>query len=120
MKIKIFVMSLAILLTLGCGYGSKYNSSPMMGGATPQITQLAPNAAVAGNGGFILTVNGTGFTTSSVVFWNSVGHSANYVSGNQITATISASDIADPGMVPVYVRANNQNSNTMNFNVNVQ
>jgi hypothetical protein len=118
MKIQILVMLLAMLLTVGCGYGSKYNSGPMMGGAAPQLSQLAPTSATAGNGGFILTVNGTGFTTNSVVYWNSVAHTAMYVTGNQITTTISAADIANPGMVPVYVRANNMNSNTMNFTVN--
>jgi predicted heme/steroid binding protein len=118
MRIQILVMLFAILLTAGCGYGSKYNSGPMMGGAAAQITQLAPNTATAGGGAFTLTINGTGFTMSSAVYWNGVAHSAMYVTGNQITTVISASDIANPGMVPVYVRVNNVNSNTMNFTVN--
>ena len=114
---KLTCVLLLAIFTLGCGYGSNYNGG-MMGGAAPTITQLVPNSANAGDPGFTLTVNGSGFGTMSVVYWNATAHTAMYVTAKQLTVNISAGEIASPGMVPVYVHSNGQNSNTMNFTVN--
>jgi hypothetical protein len=69
-----------------------------------------PNSATSGGPALTLTVNGSGFGSDAVVYWNA--------SVRQVTAAISAADIAMKGTVPVYVRTNGQNSNTMNFTVN--
>ncbi len=111
------MMVLFSLYTAGCG-GYKSPSSTMMGGGTATISELAPSSATAGTPGFTLTVNGSGFGTDAVVYWNGVIHSTMYVTGNQLTTAISAADIATKGMVPVYVRTKGQNSNTVNFTVN--
>ena len=108
---------LLVALMLGCGYGSNYNGMGTGSGAAPNISQLMPTSVAAGSSGFVLTVNGTNFGTGSVVYWNSVAHSATYLTGQQVTTTISASDVATAGAVQVYVRSNNQNSNTMTFNI---
>lgn len=106
-----------ILFTFGCGYGKNYNGMPG-NGATPSIMQLSPNSVTAGGTGFVLTINGSNLGTGSTVYWNTVAHNASYVTGNQITANITAADIANPGDVSVYVRANGKNSNTMTFTIN--
>lgn len=110
---------LLVMLTIfsvGCGYGShNYMNGGGMGG--PQVTQLQPNVATAGGGAFTLTVNGNSFGTDSVVYWNTVPQSTTYLSGNQVTAEITAADIMNAGMVPVYVRSGGRNSNVMDFDV---
>jgi hypothetical protein len=111
---------LLTLLSIGCGYGSS-NNGGMMGGAAPSIstsTPFAPPGATAGGGAFVLTINGSNFSTSSVVYFNMTAHTAMYATAQQITANISAAEIASSGMKAVYVRSNNQNSNTVNFPVN--
>jgi hypothetical protein len=114
---KITCVLLLTLLAAGCGYGSNYNSG-MMGGTVPSVTQLVPNSATAPGMAFTLTVNGSGFGTDAVVYWNGAVRTTTYATGKQVTAMISAADVANPGMVPVYVHSNGQNSNTMNFTVN--
>jgi hypothetical protein len=85
---------------------------------------LVPNTATHGDPAFTLTVNGTGFTAGSVVYWNGKTRSTTLVMANQLTASISAADIASAATVPVYVRTaggiygGGTNSNTVNFTVN--
>ena len=112
----IFLAALA-LLTLGCGYGSKYNSG-MMGGMMPNVNQLIPASVAAGAPSFMLTVNGAGFTNSAVVYWAGMPQRTQFVTANQLVATIPAGQVASPTVVQVYVRSNNQNSNTESFTVN--
>jgi len=64
----------------------------------PQIDQaLAPQSAVAGGPGFMLTVNGTGFVSDSIVMWNGSARATRFVSPNRFRATIPATDIAAGG-----------------------
>ncbi len=60
----------------------------------PTITGIAPGTVAAGGAAFVLTVNGGGFTSSSVVRFNGSGRPTSFVSANQLTAKISAADIA--------------------------
>jgi len=64
---------------------------------------LVPGAVKPGSAGFTLTVNGTGFTASSTVNWNGSGRATTFVSSSQLTATISASDVATAGTALVSV-----------------
>lgn len=106
----------ALVFSVGCGYGS--HSNYMNGGmGGPQIMQLQPNMAQAGSGAMTLTVTGSGFGTDSVVYWNMVPQTSSYVSGSKVTAEISAADLMNAGMVPVYVRSGGKNSNSMTFTV---
>jgi IPT/TIG domain len=120
-----------ILLTacsLGCGgYGSGSGSGSMAAGAPHVVAPLVPNTATAGSTAFTLTVNGSGFVAQSVVYWNSTAHTTTFVTSSQLTAAISAADVANAGAVPVFVKNpggtgiyNNQpaqNSNMVNFTV---
>jgi hypothetical protein len=60
----------------------------------PTLSSLAPNTAIAGSAGFTLTVNGTGFVSTSVVQWNANNRTTTFVSATQLTAAITAADIA--------------------------
>src|ERR1700719_3850601 len=57
------------------------------------LTTLAPDTAVAGSVDLIVTATGSGYTTSSVVKWNGVALTTNYVSATSLTATVPAADL---------------------------
>jgi hypothetical protein len=89
----------------------------------PALTSLSPTSALAGGGGFTLTVNGSNFVSgpNSVVYWNGSSRVTTYVSSTQLTAAILASDIATPGTFPVTVLNPNPligPSNAITFTVN--
>ncbi|ABQ89655.1 beta strand repeat-containing protein [Roseiflexus sp. RS-1] len=69
----------------------------------PTISSISPATAVAGNGGFTLTITGTNFVTNSVVRWNGSNRTTTFVSSTQLTAAIPASDVATAGTANVTV-----------------
>ncbi len=107
------------LTMMGCGYGSRNYMNPGSGGTTntPSVAALAPASTAAGSAGFTLTVNGSNFGTSSVVYFNGAAQTTMYISANQVAAAITASEVASSGTVPVYVHSGIYNSNTVNFTV---
>jgi len=109
---KLTCILLLTLVTFGCGTYNNMNPAP---GAVSVVSQIMPTSAPAGGSGFVLTVDGMNFGMGSVIYWNSVAHNATYLTGQQITTMIAASEVANPGSVPVYVRTNGQNSNTIMF-----
>jgi outer membrane protein assembly factor BamB len=66
------------------------------------LTSLSPATAQAGVA-FTLTVNGSGFDTGSVVFLNGNPAATTFVSATRLTASISASAIAQAGQYAVAV-----------------
>jgi len=71
--------------------------------ATPSVNSLSPSSATAGGAGFTLTVNGGHFSGNAVVVWDGSSLTTTFVSGNQLTATVSSSQIAEPDAALVYV-----------------
>jgi len=69
----------------------------------PAISSLSPAGATAGDAGFTLTVIGANFLPGSVVRWNGADRGTTYVSGSQLSATISANDIGTAGTAQVTV-----------------
>jgi len=114
---------LLMMFSFGCGgYGSGNGMQPV---TTPNISGLSPDSENAGGGDFVLTVNGTGFASNSVVYWDSASVSTTYVNAQQVAASIPAADIATSGNASVYVKnpgtgryVMGVNSNTVNFTVN--
>ena len=73
--------------------------------STLTITGFSPLTAQAGNpSGLTLTINGTGFTASTQVFWNSSFRTATYVSSTQLQVALSAADIGTAGGQTVTVQ----------------
>jgi outer membrane protein assembly factor BamB len=70
----------------------------------PTVTSLAPSSTIVGSPDFTLTVNGANFTIASVVLWGGTPVPTMLVSPNQLTASISASQIASIGTTPVSVQ----------------
>ena len=69
----------------------------------PTITTISPSTAVAGSGGFTLTITGTNFVNGAVVRWNGSDRTTTFVSSTQLTAAIPASDVATAGTANVTV-----------------
>jgi hypothetical protein len=88
--------------TLACGYSSKA-TTPATAGTTPTIATLAPGSATHGDAAFVMTVTGTNFAATAVINFGGVAQTTNQVSATQLTATISAADIANAGTVAVTV-----------------
>ncbi len=88
-----------------CGRGIVNAGSAVAAVANPvpTITGLNPSSATPGGLAFTLTVNGTGFVSSSVVQWNGSSRPTTPVSSTQLTAAITAADIATPGTANVTV-----------------
>jgi outer membrane protein assembly factor BamB len=87
----------------------------------PTVTSLAPNSAIVGSPDFTLTVNGANFTIASVVLWGGAPVPTTLVSPSQLTASISASQIASIGTTPVAVQGYSNPvapvSNAVNFTI---
>ncbi len=119
------------LATAGTASVSVFNPTP--GGGTsnaatftinnplPALLSLNPSSATAGGQGFSLTVNGSNFVNGSVVQWNGSNRATTFVNATQLTAAISAADIATTGTATVTV-ANSApgggTSNALNFIIN--
>ena len=108
-----------ILGGTGCGGGSgapTHTTNPV-----PQIASLSPNSTAAGEAAFTLIVTGTGFISGSVVRWNRADRTTTFVSSSQLTATISANDIAVSGTFQVTVfnpSPGGGTSNALTFTIN--
>jgi hypothetical protein len=69
----------------------------------PVLAALEPAAAIAGGEGFTLVVTGVGFAADAAILWNGQARTTQHVSGQELRATITAADIAQPGAVEVAV-----------------
>ena len=89
----------------GCSGGSTSASSSSGGGGTTStpltITSVAPTTVAAGIQTVLLTVTGTGFTSSTAVQVGGVVDATTYISSTQITASLSASQLASGSMLSV-------------------
>jgi hypothetical protein len=90
------------LAASGCGSGPSSSPPPPPPGITVGV--LVPNYAVAGGGAFSFFVNGSGFTTSSVVQWNGTPVPTTLGTNAILTASISGSLIATPGTATITVK----------------
>lgn len=69
----------------------------------PAVTTISPSFIQAGSATFTLTVNGSGFNSSSVVNLNGTALTTTYVSATQLTASVDSSAIVNYGWAPVTV-----------------
>jgi trimeric autotransporter adhesin len=81
---------------------------------TPVITSLAPNATQAGGQDFTLTVNGSGFTSASTVYWANTALNTGFVSATQLTANVPASMYASLEWAPIPVNTSGPGAGTSN------
>jgi hypothetical protein len=102
---------LFLLLLAGAVPGQAVNQVPFIN------QPLVPAASAAGGSGFTLTVNGTGFVSGSVVYWNGSALTTTFVNFHQLTATVPGADIATPGTAWVTVSSGGVTSNLAYFEI---
>jgi len=106
-------------------------SNPTPGGGTsgtlpftivnpaPTLTALSPSSKTAGGPAFTLTVKGTNFVSGAVVQWNGSNRTTKFVKSTEVTAAITAGDIAYAGTFPVTAtNPGSALSNALTFTVN--
>jgi hypothetical protein len=105
-KIRLEVIALlaAVVGLSNCGGSSSSTSTPPPPpNPVPSISLLSPSSASTGGPAFTLTVNGSNFISTSAVQWNGSAVTASFVSASQLTASITAADIANAGTASVTV-----------------
>lgn len=83
----------------------------------PAITSASPASAVATGPSFTLTLTGSNFAQTNTVEWNGAALPTTFVSQTQLTAYVTAADIATAGSVSLTVDAGQVASNTLSFSV---
>jgi len=90
----------ALAFFTGCG-GSP--SSAPSAPPAPAVSSISPVSVAAGSGALTLTVNGSGFVSSTVVQVGGVAEATTYVSSAEVTAVVPAAQIASGGTLQVAV-----------------
>ncbi|MBI1354969.1 MAG: hypothetical protein GC160_11530 [Acidobacteria bacterium] len=95
------------------------NTLPFAIRPTP-LTAMQPTSAVAGSGGFTLTVQGDCFEPGATVLWNGQGLTTTFQSATTLTAAVPAGNVAAVGSANVTVSNANGNTSTtaLPFQVN--
>ncbi|HYL01699.1 MAG TPA: IPT/TIG domain-containing protein [Steroidobacteraceae bacterium] len=86
----------------------------------PAISSLSPASASAGAAAQTLTIDGSGFMSTSTVAYNGASHQASYVSSSQLTIQLSGADQSTVGSYAVVVTnpaPGGGSSNSVNFMV---
>src|SRR5262245_4836515 len=86
----------------------------------PTLTSISPTSRLATDTGFTLTVNGTNFVSDSTVKWNGADRPTTFVRATQLTAAITAADIATPGTASITAfnpAPGGGTSNALNFTI---
>jgi hypothetical protein len=112
--------NLTVTVNDGSGHSGTSNLFNVVN-ATPSISTISPDTKCAGDATFILSVNGSNFNGSSVVYLGASAKTTTLVSATQLTASIPAADIASPGSPAVTVQNTpGGTSNAVNLTVNAQ
>jgi len=86
------------------GIGGDLQMSVNLVNPAPVVTTLVPPSVAPGAAAFTLTVNGSGFINSSAVFWNGSPRTTTFGSATQLTAAITAADVAAAGTATILVQ----------------
>lgn len=85
------------------GGGTSAGATFTVANPVPVTSSLSPNSVQAGSAGFTMTVNGSGFVSSSTIQWNGVALATTFNSSSSLTATVPASDVSATGTASVTV-----------------
>jgi hypothetical protein len=91
------------VLTPAPGGGTSAGRPLTVANPTPAITALSPTSALAGSGALTLTVAGSGFANGAGATVGAQARAATVNSATQMTVSLQASDLANPGMLAVQV-----------------
>jgi hypothetical protein len=111
-----FAASLAIVVLSSCGGGGGGSTSPPVPPAT--IQALSPTTVGWNSAAFTLTVTGSGFSPDAVVQWSGSPRPTSYVSSEQLTAKIAATDTLQSGTDSITVTGSSGGtSNAVSFSI---
>lgn len=116
------VVTLIVVLWIAANFGCGGGGKPVSQNPVPTMASISPASVTAGGAAFSLTVSGVNFTGTSVVKWNGSPRTTAFVSSTQISAAISAADIATAGTVQVTVTTPGPGGGTSTaavFNINI-
>ena len=85
--------------------------------AAAGISGLVPAAVAAGSPNLVLTVQGTGFVSTSEVVFNGSALATTFVSSGQLVATVPAALIATPGTAKITVSSDSVTSSSAIFTI---
>lgn len=123
-SVALLVVLLGTLLCASCGSGDPPAKGGLHGVVAPlidpTITTLTPDSVPVDSVSFLMTVNGTDFGTDATVFFNGTPLNTRFISSKQLVAQLQSANLEFAGLVPVYVRTQGFNSNTVNFDVTIQ
>jgi len=103
---KFFCLSWCILVSAfltGCGGGGSSSTSTTTTQSAPTVTSISPTSVIAGSGQLTLTVNGTGFLTTTTVQVGGVSDATAYVNSTQVTATVTPQQLEGGATLSVIV-----------------
>ncbi len=86
----------------------------------PVMSSMSPAYSSAGSAAFTLTITGSGFAASSTAYWGTSALATKYGSATQLTAQVTAADIANAGITAITVQTptpGGGTSNSMQFEV---
>jgi len=91
-------LAAGLFVLAGCGSNTQsYND-------TPTITNLFPSSTTAGGQGFRMNISGNGYISTSTAYWNNTQLPTTFNSTTlQLSASVPAPDIANPGVAQVTV-----------------
>ncbi|MGD0831747.1 MAG: chitobiase/beta-hexosaminidase C-terminal domain-containing protein [Terracidiphilus sp.] len=87
----------------------------------PVVSGISPSLINASSAAFTLTVNGSGFVANSAVYWGASALATTFVNATQLTAQVTAAEIASAETVAVMVQTPTPGGGTSNgfqFEVN--
>ena len=103
-KLSLVIVGAGIsMLASGCGQAVFQSIAPTTLSPDPTVLGLAPTFAIDGAASQTLTITGTGFQSSTSVTYNGSPHTATLISPQQLTISLSQSDLATPGNYTVAV-----------------
>jgi len=91
-------LGVSVFLT-GCSGSSSNTSTPPQ--SSPTVSSITPTTVQAGSPQLTLTVNGTGFVNTTTIQVGGVADVTSYVSSTQVTATVTASQLASGSQLSV-------------------
>jgi hypothetical protein len=91
-------LTLAVIVILSLGASVALAQVPVIN------NPLKPEQKAPGSSTFTLTVNGSGFLSDAVVYWNGAALTTTFVKSSQLTASVPTADLVTAGTATVTVK----------------
>jgi hypothetical protein len=89
-------------------YGQSATSSATytvsLSNPVPVLNSMSPAFTTAGHPAFSITISGSRFTSGSTAYWGTTALTTQFVTAAQLTAQVTAAEIANVGITPITVQ----------------